>query len=254
MDRELKALVELQDIDISIIELENSKEEFPMEVERLEGEIVSAQAAVDKLTTQLNDAKKEMNVASERITNAKTVLERSQERINSIKTNKEYDAVHAEIEINKQLVDSGDKKLKKHAETIEGIETSLNEASEKLEKVSTENQPVIDDLKSRIANIDTEIAKVEENRVKIIPEIRKAYIRSYNNIRERRPNGKTLSVITSTDRTCTVCYQKLQPNIFNKARKATELVYCQSCGSILVWQGNVQKQSPKSEEAKAEDA
>ena len=39
MNKELKNFVALQDIDIRIIELENSKEEYPMKVASLQGEM-----------------------------------------------------------------------------------------------------------------------------------------------------------------------------------------------------------------------
>ena len=242
MNIELKNFVDLQNIDIRIIELENSKQEFPLEVIRLEGEIQAAINAVAKVEKELGVANADKNIAEERIFNAQKILERSQERLNSIKTNKEYDAVHSEIETNKQLVDSGSKKIQKHEEVIEAVKNRLTEANQKLEAVKEDNQPIIDDLKSKIANIDFEVAKVTQEREVVLPLINKNFIRSYDLIRKRRKNGKTLAVITSTDRTCTICFQKLQPNIFNQTRKATEIIYCQNCGSILVWQGNIQEE------------
>ncbi len=59
MNKDLITLVKLHDVDLKIIDLELSKEEFPATVEKLESEVVSAKETVDSLEVKIGTLKKE---------------------------------------------------------------------------------------------------------------------------------------------------------------------------------------------------
>ena len=127
MSNDFKKLIELEKIDLRIIELENSKEEYPKTVESLEKIISDAKATVENNESRLDEVRNEKKAVEEQKTNAKLSLEKSQERLNSVKTNKEYDAVHTEIETHKNILSSADKKIQRFSDEIEAIESELNE-------------------------------------------------------------------------------------------------------------------------------
>lgn len=239
MNIDLKNLIELQDIDIRIIELERSKEEFPIIVNKLEKTISQAEETIKNIETELSEIKNEKKTAEERITNAKLSLDKSQKRLNTIKTNKEYDAVHAEIETHKHIVASADKSLQKYSNDNEILEARLNEAQNAYDQITTENKPQIKELKAKIATIDSTIEEVGSERDGLVPTIQKQYMRAYDHVRSRRKKGKALSIVNRIDRNCTVCYQLLQPQVINQIRKGVDIIYCRSCGSLLIWKENV---------------
>ena len=98
MSNDIKKLLTLQECDLRIVELENSKKEFPIRVAELEKAIADAAGTVEETKERIEEITNEKKAAEEQIANAKLSLEKSQERLNTIRTNKEYDAVHAEIE------------------------------------------------------------------------------------------------------------------------------------------------------------
>lgn len=242
MNDDLKYLIKLQDIDIEIIELENSKKEFPKIVDKLESDIASDNELLKKLEKEISEKKKEKIEIEEKIVNYSLSLENSQVKLNTIKTNKEYDAIHVELESLKQLITTGERQLQKYTDDIKNLEDSLNETLNSFEKKSSENGPQIKELKEKIESIDSVISGVAAKKDDINSKIKnKQNLRAYNYIRASRKKGKVIGFVTNEERNCTICYQVLQPQVVNSIRKAREIIYCQNCGSILIWKDQIRE-------------
>lgn len=243
MSNDFRKLLELEKIDLRIIELEQSKEEYPKTVEKLEKVISDAKAGLENIEARLEDARKEKKAVEEQKANAQLSLEKSQERLNSVKTNKEYDAVHTEIETHKNILSTADKKILRFSDEIYAIENELNEAKGEYDKTVEANQPQIDELKEKIATIDSAIAEVVTERESLVPDINKRYVRTYDHIRAGRKRGVVISLVEGTHGNCSVCYQKQQPQVVNEVRKGKDIIYCQNCGSILIWKAFVEDET-----------
>ena len=240
MNDDLKYLIKLQDIDIEIIELENSKKEFPKIVNKLESDIAGDDELIKKLEKEISEKKKEQKEINEKILNYRLSMENSQVKLNTIKTNKEYDAIHSELESMKQLIAVSEKQMQRNTDDIKNLENLLNETLNSFEKKSSENGPQIKDLKERIESIDSIISEVSAKKDNINIKIKnKQFLRAYNYIRSSRKKGKVIGFVTNEERNCTICYQVLQPQVVNNIRKAREIIYCENCGSILMWKDQV---------------
>jgi predicted nucleic acid-binding Zn-ribbon protein len=237
MFRDLEFLLQLQEIDLRIHEQELAKEQLPATVRDLEQAVSKVQKGLEAAKNKLAEAEKELKNFDDKIFTAQQGLERSQERLNSIKTNREYDAVHAEIETQKNMVATSEGRKNKLTEEVNQLKAAVDVAQQELDKISSENAPVITDLKSKIEAIDSIIADIVKERDAVVPSITKSSMRTYDQIIKRR---KTAKVISSVDhaRTCTVCFKVLEPHIISEVRRSTQLILCQNCGSILVWTGN----------------
>ncbi len=252
MINDLKNLLALQEVDLRILELEKSKEEFPVKVVELEKTISDAAAVVENTGLKIEEMKTEKKEVEDQIENAKISLERSQERLNTIRTNKEYDAVHSEIETHKHIVSGADKRLQKFANEIEALQTQLEEEETAHKQLLEENQPQIDELKATIATIDSSIAEVVSERDKLSPLINKQFVRTYDHIRATRKRGTAISVVDNVERNCTVCFMVVPPQHINQMRKGPNLVFCQGCGSILIWEGSLTESSTVGENSSVE--
>ena len=234
MLQDLEYLIKLQEIDLRIKEQELAQEQFPAAVSELENEIKKAESALQLSKSKLNQAQTELKTFEEQILHTREQLDKSQSRLNSIKTNREYDAVHAEIEAQKNMLNTAEQRRKNLDEEINRIKASVDENTANVEKVVSENEPKIADLKQKIGTIDSNIAEIMKERNEVVPKISKPSLRTYDLIRKKRKTGKALSLV-STSKTCTVCYKVLEPQLYNEIRRGNRLTLCQSCGSILIW-------------------
>jgi len=234
MNRDLENLIVLQEIDLRIREQEIAQEKFPSEVKELEHGIAKAGTALDAAKAKLEQANKEKKNIEDQAAKAKEGLDKSQERLNSIKTNREYDAVHAEIEAQKSIVNNAENRKKALDDEIARASKAVEETTAEYEKIKAENEPKIAELREKIGAIDTNIAKITEERNEVVPKISKALIRTYDLIRKKRKSGRAISLITNS-RTCTVCYKILEPQLVNEIKRGIRTILCQSCGSIMIW-------------------
>jgi predicted nucleic acid-binding Zn-ribbon protein len=242
MLQDLVLLMQLQEIDLRIKEQELAQENFPVEVTQLEQEITKAKAALDHTNEKLSKATAEKAAFEEQIHKAKDGLDKSQDRLNSIKTNREYDAVHAEIEAQKHMVNTAETRKKNIIEEIERLQEAVNDAQSTYEAAVSNNEPKIKELKEKIAAIDSTIATIVKERDVLVPQIGKHILRPYDLIRKKRKNGKALSLI-SNNKNCSVCFKVLEPQLYNEIKRGLKLIICESCGSIMVWNGEYTSKS-----------
>jgi len=235
MNQNLAKLMELQQIDKQIYDLEVSSEQFPTRVQELEGLISQKEQITNDTETRLAALKNEKNELIEKRDVAQAGLDKSQERLNNITTNREYDAVHAEIETQKQITENAKHRLGALDDDIAKLESELESATEALSSEKEAHEPEIAELKGKIANIDSQIQELSKKRKELIPEIDKIFLRNYEKVQKRRKNGKIISLVSSTDKTCSICYMVLEPQRIQEIKNGKHVVSCPSCGSILAW-------------------
>jgi len=234
MLKDLEYLVQLQEIDLRIKEQELAQEEFPSAVAELKEQIAKALKELEAIKEKAAAAEADKHNWEEQVATAHAGLEKSQERLNSIKTNREYDAVHAEIEAQKHIINSAEQRRNNISAEIEKLQNAINEKQAEFDRIKEENEPKITDLQEKIDAIDSTIAKITKERDLVVPNILSTTLRQYDMIRSKRKNGRAISLIT-TNKICSICYKILEPQLYNEIRRQTKLIVCQSCGSIMIW-------------------
>jgi predicted nucleic acid-binding Zn-ribbon protein len=237
---ELESLVKLQQVDARIYELMQAQKDYPQTIATLESTVQQASAIVVSERKKLDALQTEKKITEDKITEAKTQLDHTQELLNGIKTNREYDAVHAQIENFKHIVSGGDSKLKSIAVNIESVTASVTSAEAELEKIKLENEPKMSDINIKMGTINESVAKETAQRNQVLSTISKTLLRTYEYILKRRKNGQVLSFVGNSAKTCSVCHKILEPQLINEIRKSAKMLTCQNCGSIFVWKSDEQ--------------
>ena len=235
---DLELLIKLQEIDLKISELVHAQDEFPSTISSYSAAIKVASDTVDSTSKRLSDVVLEKKATEDKIIETKIQLDKSEERLNTIKTNREYDAVHTQIENFKNTLTSGDLKLKMLAQETELLQKTLDKEIAELEKIKSENDPHIAEIKGKIDTIGISIAELTAQRNEIIAMVPKATLRTYDYILKRRKNGQVLSFVKGDARTCSVCFKILEPQLINEIRKGNKMIMCQNCGSIFIWKND----------------
>jgi len=234
MIQDLEYLVKLQEIDLRVREQELAKEQYPMAAADLEKRIESAGEASVAAGDRLKRLASEIEAAGDQAAKLRESLNKSQERLSSIQTNREYDAVHKEIEAQKALLTSAEARKTALEADMEKGKAELAEAEKAYENAKTELQPQIDELRAKIGKIDTVIAEIMQERAKVSPMVSHPTMRTYDSIRKKKKSGRAVSMV-GQEKTCGVCFMILQPQLCSEIRRGTKIILCESCGSIFVW-------------------
>ena len=236
MTEGFETLTLLQELDLQIVSIEKSREEFPEQLAGLEASLAGATNSISALQDKLAKAIKNRNDVRDQIEDAKAALDKSQERLSAVKTNKEYDAVHQEMENHKHTLAGGEKRMEKLAEDISKIESQVAELEDAAKSTVDELTPRISELREKIAAIDSNLSTASEKRAAAAALVPKTLLRAYENVHRGKKGGRVIAFVNSTDRTCQSCYQKLQPHVVNVLRRGGGINHCQNCGAIMIWQ------------------
>ena len=235
MIQDLECLIKLQNIDLRIKEQELAKEQYPAAVLDLQKQIKNAEGSRDAAAARLAQLTGGISEFDGQTAKLRENLSKSQERLNSIQTNREYDAVHKEIEAQKSMLGTSENRKAGLEEEIEKQKTALEEAEKEFERIKAELEPRIADLTAKIGAIDSVIAEITVERDAVSPQVSQHTQRTYDSIRKKRKNGKAVSLVSSGARTCSTCFMVLQPQVYNVVKRGSKIVICESCGSILIY-------------------
>lgn len=249
MLHDLESLIQLQKIDARIYQLLQSQKDYPAELAALLASVSNAKRSVDAIVEKRDGLEGEKKSILEKVEDAKNALEKSQERLNSIKTNREYDAVHSEIETFKNVIAGADSRIKHIEEDVEKQKQALDAGTVEFEKIKAENETKIADLSSKISSIDSSVSQLKKERSTISAAVPKQLLRTYEHILSRRKSGRVLSFVNNDTRTCSSCFKVLETQLINEIRRGTKLITCQNCGSIFIWGDEIVEKEEKPAES-----
>jgi len=238
MANEWESLIALQQVDIQIYKLKQEQKKYPDDIATLKQDISRAYNAVEALNARLAAALTEKKSIEDKIVEANKFLDKSHTLLNEIKTNKEYDAVHVQIENFKKTINTAETRLKAIVQEIEQLQASAEMAASELESIKQADEPQLCELNDKMNALDGLINNSTVERNTIAALVSKPLMRTYDYISKRRKNSQVLSFINNTNCNCSVCHKIMESQLLNEVRKMTKMMTCQSCGSILVWEKN----------------
>ena len=230
MNPDLKKLIRLQQVDLSIQELRD----------RLAGLPALSRSLDDKLTltrTNLERAKSglEANQAQRRnlegeVAVVRTKTERYRDQLMSVKTNDEYRALLKEIEFHQGAVQKTEDEILDLMEEAEGLERGVRAAEDRLKeeqrRVKLERLQLEEASRRDAGTLDSYAKERKEFEVSITSEI----LLQYERIRKARGG---VAVADARDEACAVCNVRLRPQCFQEIRSNERIIVCESCNRIL---------------------
>ncbi|MDR2905043.1 MAG: C4-type zinc ribbon domain-containing protein [Helicobacteraceae bacterium] len=230
MNKHLKQLIELSDLDKSI-------DEFIPEEERINGALNDLVAEREKASRQIDELENLIVDTSYKIDKQETALVEHRDKIarhesksESLKTEREIKALGIEQDIAKEQINF------------------INDEIERLQKSQEDSRAKIADLKSRIAAIENDIkqAKSESkealasladrkevllaNRAKLVEDIPQKVFAFYEKIRRWAGNRAVAPV---KKQACYSCFMKISDKVYGEVIASSEIVTCPNCGCIL---------------------
>ena len=125
IEKKLKAIWELQQIDSKIDQLNLLKVELPMEVSDLEDEIVGLQTRQDNIKTEVKAYEIDITGHKANIKASEELQKKYKKQLESVKNNREFEALNKELEISGLEVLAAQKRIKEAQFYMEAKEQSL---------------------------------------------------------------------------------------------------------------------------------
>ncbi len=235
MLEEVRLLMELQDIDYWIGELERSKEYIPDMMKSLREEIDTVESELTSSRQRLEEAQLETNNLELKVGEAKEHLEKYQEQMLTIKTNKEYDALVGQIETAKQEIAADEETSLTLLEEVETLQSRIAELDERHGRIHQENEDRLSSLQEEIDAVEDKMSEKVAYRQQLKSKVPRPTMSIYQRVRK----GRGGDVVVRLKRgACGACYKAQTPKKIQIIKKGSILQTCDSCGRILVSDGD----------------
>ena len=232
MHPDLKAVVEVQQLDQRVAELTVQIDSLPTQIQTLQSQlddfIHTHEERKKRLAANLKERKDlegDSKVIQEKITKLK-------DQLYQVKTNEQYRAMLKEIEGeegNNRKIE--DQILEKMIEA-EDIQKHVQEAAARLEgekaRVAAEIKRLQDERQKEL----DERGRLQARRKEVAAALSGSVLALYERIRSYRPGA---AVVEVRDGLCTACNVRLRPQVYNEVRTGEAVLTCENCSRILYY-------------------
>lgn len=237
MSSSLARLLDLQELDISIEQLQHRRINLPQRAEltRLAAEGAQAARAIQPVIDERAAlARQEKRLEDDAATvNAKAVSEDKRLYSGTVTSPRELQAIQEEIDSLKRR----QRELEDHAlelmVQIEPLDAAIADAEEAQRGRQTQVDAASDQLTVAEAEIDVELDGLAEKRAAIVAEFDPLVVKQYDGLRQRLGG---VAVARLEQGSCRGCHLRLSSVDFDRIKHEPPdvVVYCEQCGRILI--------------------
>lgn len=232
MHPDVDLVLQLQSLDQRITALEKEVAMLPRHIalieKTLESHVRKLEADKAALAANLRDRKKlegDNQLHDQKVSKLR-------DQMNSAKTNEQYRAFQNEIDYAQKEIRAAEDRIIDLMSQSEPLESAVRTAETALKQ----EQKVVEAEKARArertAADQAELAKIGAEREQILAGLAKPVSAAYVRIRKKW-NGAVVSEVV--EGRCTACQIMLRPQAFQDLRKASDLMFCESCGRFLYY-------------------
>ena len=231
MSREkLRALEELQKVDLQIRELAAVAEGHPLRLKQIEGERNLAKTALDALRGKLADNERARRQQTELLGLEKEKVRKWESRLNELKTPREYAALARELDIAKKTNQGAELELVRLAGEYEGLKVSLAAADAALAEKEAIVQREGVAIQEQLAELKLKVKALEGERSAAVKTVEPDLVSKYEKIRQKRGGVAVAPVVGGT---CKGCQMNIPPQMANMLRNGFEIQNCPSCNRFI---------------------
>jgi uncharacterized protein len=230
MNVDLKNLIRLQSIDLSILEIQARIDVFPGISKALDDKLSTAAAALEAAREKSkNDLTARKKLEGE-VTAFEAKISKYREQMLSVKTNEEYKAFQKEIEHAQAGIRGVEDNILTLMMAAEGVQAEIKAAEAQLK---ADQQLVNQERKALEAENQKDVSAIESylsERKAMEPVISADVLTRYERVRKFRGG---IGVAPARDYMCDVCKVRLRPQVFQEIRKNDQLIACDACQRVL---------------------
>jgi predicted nucleic acid-binding Zn-ribbon protein len=231
MKDELLRLLKVQDVEAELRALEDAKSKYPDEISERKATVAQAESRLTELSEGLEELDKQQRHHTREIETAKELLKKQEGRFAEVTTNKEYDALQMEIEACKNRISESESQILQILETTEEMKEQAEIETQEVDEIRQAEQGRIEELQTKLDSLQSEVDGVISRRKTALKGIDPELISVY----ERGGNIKGIKITAVRKGSCGVCYRQLPAQQKSNTRRNDQIIHCESCGSILVW-------------------
>jgi len=230
MNSDLKQLIRLQTIDISVQELRSRIDKFPSISKALDEKLKSAQSGVETAKERIKNNQGSRKKMESEISSIEGKISKYRDQMIAVKTNEEYRALQHEIEHSQTAIRKIEDEilnLMMEADTGQSdIKTAEVRLKEDQGKVNEERKALEEENKRDLSALEGYLKERKEIQAGVSSDL----ISQYDRVRKHRGG---IGVAPARNEVCEICQVRIRPQVFQLIRKNDQIITCDACQRIL---------------------
>ncbi len=230
MNQDLKQLIRLQTIDLSIQELRTRVDKFPGISKALDEKLKAAQTFLESAKDKAKNNQGNRKKLESEISSIEGKISKYRDQMMSVKTNDEYRALQHEIEHAQngiRKIEDDILNLMMEAETGQSeIKTAEARVKEDQARVHEERKQLEDENKRDLSALESYLKERKEIQTGVSADL----ISQYDRVRKHRGG---IGVAAARNEVCEICQVRIRPQVFQEIRKNDQIIACDACQRIL---------------------
>ncbi|MBZ5542792.1 MAG: hypothetical protein LAO07_03825 [Acidobacteriia bacterium] len=248
MHPDLKAVIELQQIDLRITELTAQIDSLPTEIQNLEAQLNEFIHTYEERKQRLVQNQKERRELEGEIRSIATRISKHKDQLYEVKTNEQYRAMLKEIEGEEAKIHKIEDQILEEMIEAEQLEKHIHDAAARLDGEKARVASEVTQLQALRQTDVEERERLEKQRQDDAAGLSAGILDMYERVRRAR-RGRAVAEVREDF--CTACNVRLRPQLFNEVRANQALLTCENCSRILYY---VEPPPAESAEAQGADA
>jgi len=226
----LKALEELQQIDLESNEVRAELESIGPKRAELDVKVRDARRAYDEEKARLDGNERERRSIETLLGMERDKVKKWEGRLGEIRTPREYAALSREIDIAKKSNDTQSEQLKALTAQAAEVQKALEERAEWLAEQEEAAQGGLQQLEERRAAVEEKLRQLEARRAAAAAAVEPSLLSKYENIRKRRAGVAVAPVVGMS---CRGCNRNVPPQLAITLQRANSIETCPNCHRII---------------------
>jgi uncharacterized protein len=229
---DLQLALRLQALDRKVASLEGEIAALPKHIAEIEKQLEAHTRQLERdrvaLTTNGRDRKKlegDIQVQEQKISKLR-------DQMLQAKTNEQYRAFQNEISYAENEIRKAEDRILELMEEAEPLDKNVKASEIDLKKQQQHVEGEKKVARERTAASQKELAEKRAERQSISGQMDPKFYADYERIRKKTKNTPIAEVV---DGRCDACRIALRPQFFQDLRKGDKIMFCESCGRILVY-------------------
>jgi predicted nucleic acid-binding Zn-ribbon protein len=227
---QLKALENLQELDLKIDALKKKKASIPGALKTLEEALARSRSAVEAKNKELEEIEKGQRQSRAAVELNNDRLTRANAKLENVANGQEFNAANKEIEQLKKLNLSLEEQMKKATADAEAINRDLAALGEKATQAQSELDQQAGKFSSEGGQVDQEILTLGAQRAQYTAQVEKRILAVYDRVRTAKGG---LGIVPAVGGRCKGCNMMLPPQQFNDVQRGTSPQTCPTCHRLL---------------------
>jgi hypothetical protein len=226
----LRALEELQQIDLESHEVRAGLDGIPARRATLDAKVLDTRRAYDEHKARLDSNERERRQIDTLLAMERDKVKKWEGRLGEIRTPREYAALSREIDIAKKTNDTQAQQAKDLVTAAGELAKALETRGEALADAEDATQAARAELDRQQAELEGRLAALAKRRAEASGLVEPGLLGKYENIKRRRAGVAVAPVVGST---CKGCHRNIPPQLSIVLQRADSIETCPNCHRII---------------------